>query len=131
MLREGDVIGTDESGRTIVLLALHPWTVGRLLAFDADAEDLEDADGEPEPDQEQEDGPATVPDFVPPKRLGRVVRLPQAVALALLLVTLPEFGARADQAPVKSAAPDVHRSASGTTGARARLLLVALDRRPV
>ena len=59
VLRDGDIIGTDDAGRTALLLVVDPWTLDRLLAFDAEATDLEDADGEAEPDQEI-DGPATV-----------------------------------------------------------------------
>jgi hypothetical protein len=78
VLRDGDVIGTDDAGRTALLLPIDPWTLDRLLAFDADAADLEDADGEPEPDDEI-DGPAMVLDFVPPKRLDRKLRIAQAL----------------------------------------------------
>ena len=77
---------------------LDPWTLDRLLAFDADAAELEDEDGEPEPDQAI-DGPATVVDFVPPKPVGRASRVVQAMTVALLLVTVPHLDARADQAP--------------------------------
>ena len=54
VLRDGDIVGTDSAGRTALLLVLDPWTLDRLLAFDADATDLEDNgdleddDGEPE-----------------------------------------------------------------------------------
>jgi hypothetical protein len=58
VLRDGDIIGTDDTGRTALLLVLDTWTLDRLLAFDADAADLEDDDGEPE----------SVRDVVPPKR---------------------------------------------------------------
>src|SRR5262245_28680284 len=88
VLRDGDIIGTDDTGRTALLLVLDSWTLDRLLAFDADAADLEDDDGEPE----------SVRDVVPPKRRGRTVRMMQAVALVLLLVTVPFAVARADQA---------------------------------
>jgi hypothetical protein len=84
--------------RTALLLMIDPWTLDRLLAFDADAAELEDADGEHEPDQEI-DGPATVLDFVPPKQVDRLSRVAQALALALFLVTVPYATARADQAP--------------------------------
>ena len=50
VLRDGDIVGTDDAGRTGLLLLLDPWTLDRLLAFDADAAELEDEDGEPEPD---------------------------------------------------------------------------------
>jgi hypothetical protein len=51
VLRDGDIVGTDDAGRTALLLMLDPWTLDRLLALDADAAELEDADGEPEPSQ--------------------------------------------------------------------------------
>ena len=98
VLRDGDILGTDNAGRTALLLILDPWTLHRLLAFDADAADLEDTDGEPEPDQEF-DGPAAVLDFVPPKRVVRASRVAQVVSLALFLVAVPYAIARADQAP--------------------------------
>jgi hypothetical protein len=81
-----------------------PWTLDRLLTFDAGAEDLEDADGEPEPDHEM-DGPAVVLDFVPPKRRGRASRVARAVAVALLLVILPDIDARAGQTTVVAPLP--------------------------
>jgi hypothetical protein len=80
------------------LLLVDPWTLDRLLAFDAEATDLEDTDGEAEPDQEI-DGPATVFDIVPPKRSYRPSRAAQVLTLALFLVTAPHAIARADQAP--------------------------------
>jgi hypothetical protein len=97
VLRDGDIVDTDDAGRTAHLLLIDPWTLDRLLAFDADATDLEDADGEPEPDGEL-DGPATVLDFVPPKWISRASRVAQVLALALFLVTVPYGIARADQA---------------------------------
>jgi hypothetical protein len=66
VLRDGDILGTDATGRTALLLMIDPWTLNRLLTFDADA-----ADDEAEPDEEI-DGPATVLDFAPPKRVRRV-----------------------------------------------------------
>ena len=98
MLRDGDIVGSDDAGRTALLLLVDPWTLDRLLAFDAGATDLEDTDGEPEPDDEI-DGPATVTDFAPPKRVGRVSRVARALPLAVLLLTMPHVIARADQAP--------------------------------
>jgi hypothetical protein len=65
VLRDGDVIGTDDAGRTALLLLVDPWTLDHLLAFDAEATDLEDTDGEPEPDEEL-DGLPIVVNFVPP-----------------------------------------------------------------
>ena len=93
MLRHGDIVGTDHAGRTLLQLAVDPWTLDQLAAFDADAADLEDSDSEP-------DGPAVILDLVPPKQICRASRIVQAVALALLLVTVPRLDARADQAPV-------------------------------
>ena len=97
-LRGGDVIGTTDDGRTAVLLLLDPWTLDCLLAFDGGSEDLEDMDAEPEPDKEM-DGPTTVLDFVPPKRVERRSRIAQALALTLLLVTVPHLDARANEEP--------------------------------
>ena len=92
MLRDGDSVGTDDDGRTALMLMLDSRTLDRLLAFDADAAELEDPDGEPEP----------VLQVVPTKRRGRVA---QAVAVALLLVAAPSGIARADQAPVVTPLP--------------------------
>jgi hypothetical protein len=94
VLRNGDIVATDDAGRAALLLLIDSWTLDRLLAFDADPADLEDngdledTDGEPEPDEEIE-GPATVVDIVPPRRLGDALRIVPALALALLLVTVP------------------------------------------
>ena len=43
-------------------------------------------------------------DFVPPKQVVRASRVAQALALALLLVTVPQLDARADQAPAMTRA---------------------------
>lgn len=67
LLQHGDVAGRTADGRTVLQLSVDDWLLEELCTFDADAEDLEDAEGEPEPDQEFE-GPATVLDFVPPKQ---------------------------------------------------------------
>ena len=93
MLQHGDIVGTDQRGRTLLQLAIDPWTLDQLAAFDADAADLEDDDREP-------DGPAVILDLVPPKRVSRASRIAQALALTMLLVTMPRLDARADQAPV-------------------------------
>jgi hypothetical protein len=98
MLRHGDIVGTDHAGRTILQLAVDPWTLDQLAAFDADAADLEDSDSEP-------DGPAVILDLVAPKRTAWASRMVQALALALLLVTVPRLDARADQAPVVAPLP--------------------------
>jgi hypothetical protein len=60
ILQHGDIVGTDHAGRTILQLAVDPWMLDQLAAFDADAEDFED-DGDGEPDQQ-----ATVLELVPP-----------------------------------------------------------------
>jgi hypothetical protein len=88
VLRDGDIVGSDDAGRSALLLLVDPWTLHQLLAFDAEATDLEDTDGEAEPDDEV-DGPPTVVDFVPPKRVGRASRIAQALALAVLLLMMP------------------------------------------
>ena len=44
-------------------------------------------------------------DLLPPKQIGRVARIAQAVALALLLVTVPQIDAHADQAPAMTPLP--------------------------
>jgi hypothetical protein len=104
MLRDGDIVGTNDAGRTALLLLVDPWTLDRLLAFDADAADLEDTDGEPEPDDEI-DGPATVLDFAPPEQRDRKSGIAQALAIALLLVTMPLVDRHADQTPVVAPLP--------------------------
>jgi hypothetical protein len=104
VLRDGDIVGTDDAGRTALLLVIDPRTLDRLLAFDADSTDLEDTDGEPEPDEEI-DSPATVLDFVPPKWLNQASRVAQALGLALLLVTAPRVEAHADQTPAVAPLP--------------------------
>jgi hypothetical protein len=50
LLEAGDVIGRDQVGRTVIQLAVGDWLLDQLMAFDADAENLED-DGEAEPDE--------------------------------------------------------------------------------
>jgi hypothetical protein len=75
-------------GRSVVALLVDPWTLDRLLAFDAEVTDLEDADGEPEPDQEI-DGPATVSDIVPPRRCCRICRKGQPCGDACISSTKP------------------------------------------
>ena len=48
---------------------------------------------------------AQVLDLVPPQQIGRVARIAQAVALALLLATVPQIDARADEVPVVAPLP--------------------------
>jgi hypothetical protein len=87
------VLRDGESGLTALLLMLEPFTLDRLLVFDADVADLEETEVEPE----------TVLDIRSPKR--RAGRLVQAVAVALLLVSAPYALARADQANVVAPLP--------------------------
>jgi hypothetical protein len=96
MLAHGDIVGTDHAGRTVLQLAVDQWTLHQLCAFDAGSEDLEDADAEPEPDEM--DSAPVVLDVVRAKR-ALVTRCLRAVAVAFLLVTMPEVDTRADQAP--------------------------------
>ncbi len=103
VLRDGDVVGTDDQGRTALLLDGRSLDARPAAHLRCCAEDLEDDEAEPEPDQEM-DGPATVLEFAPPGRLAPRSRLAQAVALALLLVAAPLLEARADQAPLMTRA---------------------------
>ena len=38
-------------GRTVLQLAVDDWTLDKLMVFDADVAELEDADDEPEPEE--------------------------------------------------------------------------------
>jgi hypothetical protein len=95
MLAHGDVVGMDHAGRTVLQLAVDQWTLDQLCAFDAGAEDLEDADAEP--DQEMDAAPIVL-DIVRAKRAGLATRCMRALVLALLFVTMPQVDARAGQA---------------------------------
>jgi hypothetical protein len=67
ILEHGDLVGRDTDGRTIIQLAVEDSTLETLMAFDADAADLED-EGEGEPDDDaEEDGPAVMVELVRPK----------------------------------------------------------------
>jgi len=71
LLEHGDMVGRDSAGRTMIQLAVDDWTFDRLMAFDADAAELEDgADAEPDADDE-EDGLPVLIEFVRPKRVER------------------------------------------------------------
>lgn len=62
LLEAGDVIGRDQSGRTLIQLAVDDWTLEQLLIFDAGAEDLEEED-------DCDEGPAVLSfDRVPARR---------------------------------------------------------------
>jgi hypothetical protein len=41
MLAHGDIVGTDHAGRAVLQLAVNPWTLDQLCAFDAGSEDIE------------------------------------------------------------------------------------------
>ncbi len=69
LLQHGDVAGRDAAGRTVLQLSIDDWLLEQLCAFDGDAAELEDTDGEPEPDQEI-DGPPVTADIVRTKRNG-------------------------------------------------------------
>ena len=51
ILEQGDVVGADRMGRTIIQLALDDWAFEQLLTFEAGHEDFED-DGDSEPDDD-------------------------------------------------------------------------------
>jgi hypothetical protein len=56
VLHHGDIAGRDAAGRTVITLAVDDWLLEQLLAFDADAEEIEDG-GDSEPDDDaEEDG---------------------------------------------------------------------------
>jgi hypothetical protein len=65
LLEHGDIVASDTEGRAIIQLAVDDWTLEKLMAFDAEAAELE-----PEPDDE-EDGPPIVVDLVRPKMVER------------------------------------------------------------
>jgi len=80
LLEHGDIVGRDSAGRTVIKLAVDGWVLEKLMAFDADAAELEDhGDDEPDADAE-EDGPPGVVELARP----RVIRRRQAMA--------PSFG---------------------------------------
>ena len=96
ILEAGDLVGRDTAGWMVIQLAVEPRDFDRLMAFGADAVEAEDG-GDEEPYQCSPmsacwfwDGGATffgrptdqVFDLVPPKQIGRVARIAQAVALA-------------------------------------------------
>jgi hypothetical protein len=65
LLANGDVVGRDAAGQTIIQLAVDDWVLDKLMTFDAEAAELE-----PEPDDE-EDGPPVVVDFLRPRIVER------------------------------------------------------------
>jgi hypothetical protein len=119
ILEAGDLVGCDDAGRMVVQLAIEPRDFDRLMALGADAAESENGgDDEPYACSPMSpcwfwDGGATffrrptdrVPDLLPLKRLGRVAQIARAVALALLLVTVPQIDARADQASAMTPLP--------------------------
>ena len=60
ILEHGDIVGRDTTGRAIIQLAVDDWVLDKLLGFDAEAAELEDADAEPEPDDEDDVSPVVV-----------------------------------------------------------------------
>jgi hypothetical protein len=65
LLENGDVVGRDTTGRTIIQLAVDDRVLETLMTFDAEAADLE-----PEPDDE-EDSPPVLLDLVRPRMVER------------------------------------------------------------
>ena len=71
VLENGDIVGRDTTGRTIIQLAVDDWALDRLLTFDAEAVELED-EGDDEPDaDDEEDGAPVLLGLVRPKRVER------------------------------------------------------------
>jgi hypothetical protein len=67
----GDVVGRDTAGQTIIQLSVPDDVLDTLMTFDPEAAELEDGgDGEPDADAE-EDGPPVVVEFVRPKLVER------------------------------------------------------------
>jgi hypothetical protein len=60
ILEHGDIVGRDTAGRAIIKLAVDDWVLDKLMTFDAEAAELEDADGEPEPDDELDTAPLSL-----------------------------------------------------------------------
>jgi hypothetical protein len=54
ILEQGDVIGADPAGRTIIQLAVNDWVLDQLLLFDGGSEDFEEDSGDREPDDQRE-----------------------------------------------------------------------------
>jgi hypothetical protein len=118
ILEGGDLVGRDDAGRMVVLLAIEPCDFDRLMAFGADAAESEDGgDDEPYACRPMSpcwfwEGDATflgrptdqVLELLPSKQLGRVARFAQAVVLALLLIAGLGLEARADQMPAMTQA---------------------------
>ena len=44
LLEQGDIVGKDTAGRTIIQLAVDDWALDKLMTFDAEAADLEGED---------------------------------------------------------------------------------------
>lgn len=70
LLQQGDVAGWDSAGRTVLQLSIDDWLLEELCAFDSDAAELEDTDGELEPDQEIDGPPVTVSGGVKARKFG-------------------------------------------------------------
>ena len=70
LLEHGDILGRDTVGRTIIQLAVDDWTLETLMAFDADAAELEEG-GTGSPIDDEEDGPPVVLEVVRPRMVRR------------------------------------------------------------
>ena len=71
LLEHGDIVGRDSVGRAIVQLVVDDWTLEKLMAFDADAAELEDqSDHEPDPNDECDGSPVAV-ELARPKIIRR------------------------------------------------------------
>ena len=76
LLEQGDIVGKDAAGRTIIQLAVNDRVLEKLMTFDAETADLEDG-GDDEPDaDDEEDGPPVLIEFMRPKMVGRRRALP-------------------------------------------------------
>ena len=65
LLEQGDIVGRDAAGRTIIQLSVNDYVLETLLTFDAEPADLE-----PQADDE-EDGPPVLIELAQPKMVER------------------------------------------------------------
>jgi hypothetical protein len=72
VLEQGDVVGRDRAGRTIIQLAVDDLVLDKLMGSDADAAEGEDGgEAEPDADNEANGAPFMIPDVVLPKVIRR------------------------------------------------------------
>ena len=72
LLEQGDIVGEDAAGRTIIQLAVDEWVLDKLMVSDAEAAELEDAgDAEPDADDEEDWLPVILLETVRPKVIRR------------------------------------------------------------